>query len=91
MPPRKRKVRCGLTIEQYDELLRLQGNGCAICHRPPFKRRLAVDHNHRTGRIRGLLCYHCNYGIGVFRDSVKKLRAAADYLEKRDKLETTNG
>lgn len=49
-----------LTIDQYDCMLRAQNGVCAICKRPPTKKRLAVDHDHLTGRNRGLLCGLCN-------------------------------
>ncbi len=50
----------GLTEADYDALLRNQGGRCAICRKPPAKRRLEVDHNHKTGEVRGLLCWYCN-------------------------------
>lgn len=52
----------GITMEQYDELLEKQDHKCAICqkHENQFKRKLHVDHDHHTGEVRGLLCYHCN-------------------------------
>jgi len=54
----------GITIEDYDAMLAAQGGGCAICHTPPRSKRLHVDHDHADGRVRGLLCYHCNRTIG---------------------------
>lgn len=78
------KARFGITSKQYDELLKKQDNCCAICkrHESEFKIRLAVDHNHRTREIRGLLCTHCNHRIvGRHTDSAL-LRNAADYLEQ---------
>lgn len=66
---------------EYDRLLNLQGGGCAICGAFPTERSLAVDHDHDTGRIRGLLCMRCNTGIGHFEDSIPLLEAAIDYLE----------
>ena len=68
----------------YAALLAAQGGVCAICGRPPKQggRKLHVDHDHRTGRIRGLLCFTCNrYILGKYA-TVAKLRAAADYLER---------
>lgn len=73
----------GITVEQYDELLEKQNHACAVCKRPTsdFPRRLAVDHNHKEGFIRGLLCTNCNHRVvGRYRDSAL-LRAAADYLD----------
>lgn len=53
-----------LTVEEYDALLASQGGVCAMCGKPPAKNRLAVDHDHETGRIRGLLCRGCNGALG---------------------------
>ena len=73
----------GISIEQYDEIVKNQNNACWICHRPPKKQSLHVDHNHKTGKIRGLLCHNCNYGMGrYFKEDIDNLRRAAEYLEK---------
>ena len=76
--------RYGITLAAYDNLLRAQGGGCAICGRSPdeFKRAFAIDHDHKTGVIRGILCPDCNRGLGGFHDSPELLRKAADFLEK---------
>ncbi len=74
----------GITIEQYNELLEKQDHCCAICdkHENEFKTRLAVDHNHETGEIRGLLCTYCNHRlIGRHRDGTL-LRKMADYVDQ---------
>lgn len=125
---RLRKI-YGISLSEYNDMLDAQGNGCAICFRPPKTLRLNVDHDHAshkvkvqsakhisktfwvsvgtynevlhsaTGRTkseatqavkkvirrascRALLCWHCNKGIEKFDDSPKRLRAAADYLER---------
>lgn len=73
----------GITPEQYEELLEHQKGCCAICdrHESMFKRRMAVDHNHLTGRIRGLLCTYCNHRIiGRHKDGAL-LRRMADYVD----------
>lgn len=70
-----------LTVEQYQTMVSEQGGCCAICLRP--ERRLHVDHEHSTGRVRGLLCKKCNMGIGLLGDSPAVLTAAAVYLEKK--------
>lgn len=72
----------GLVPEQYYQLLRYQDYRCAICrtHKNRFKKRLAVDHDHVTGKVRGLLCYYCNrYVVGRHRRP-ELLAAAAEYL-----------
>jgi len=75
--------RYGITIKDYKQLEMAQGGRCAICGGPPSGRgRLHLDHNHSTGRIRGLLCSTCNVGIGGLRDSTDLLMAAVEYLKK---------
>jgi len=71
----------GITKGRYNVLLKQQHGRCAICHRPPKKRRLSVDHDHKTGRIRGLLCYKCNYGLGFFGYNPETLVSLTIYLE----------
>lgn len=73
----------GLTWQDYSRLLENQEFRCAVCYRPAHQNkdgRLAVDHDHITGVVRGLLCTHCNTGIGNFRDSAVRLSNAAHYL-----------
>ena len=79
----------GLTVEQYDVLLESQGGKCAICRADNNgiavsgrQIHFAVDHDHNTGRVRGLLCTKCNHGLGEFRDNVERLHAAIQYLER---------
>lgn len=76
--------RWGLTILDYERMLHDQNGGCAICGANPttMKMRLAVDHDHKTGKIRGLLCASCNRGIGLLKEQPDVLRAAAQYLLK---------
>jgi len=73
----------GLTIEEYDAILMSQGGLCLICHTdtPGGRGRFHVDHDHDTGKIRGLLCHGCNIAIGHMREDPRILRSAADYLE----------
>jgi DNA-directed RNA polymerase subunit RPC12/RpoP len=73
----------GITPEQYDELLERQQGKCAVClkDKEEFNVRLAVDHDHVSGEIRGLLCRYCNHRlVGRHRDSAV-LRRIADYLD----------
>jgi hypothetical protein len=69
-----------ITIAQYDEMLKNQDGHCAICGNGRGKRRLAVDHNHVTGEVRGLLCSNCNVGIGSFKENKETLKRAIGYL-----------
>ena len=74
----------GLTLEEYDELLVKQNDGCGICGRSRSDdgRRLAVDHCHDTGKIRGLLCSSCNMALGMLNDDLELLKKAVDYLTR---------
>ena len=79
----------GITAEQYDEMFAAQGGVCAICgqqsrtkHGNGKTRKLAVDHDHETGEVRGLLCMACNRAMGLLKDNPRVLRRAADYLEQ---------
>jgi hypothetical protein len=67
--------------EQYAQLVAEGGELCAICGAAPKTRRLHIDHDHRTGQVRGLLCYRCNRFLHSWM-STRWLRAAADYLER---------
>lgn len=75
----------GLTPEQYDALLQQQDGVCAICREKcRTGQRLSVDHDHATGRIRGLLCRNCNLGIGHLGDSADRIASALAYLTLDD-------
>jgi predicted nucleic acid-binding Zn ribbon protein len=72
----------GLTREQLDELL-AQHRVCAVCETDDWgPKGPQVDHDHASGRVRGILCYRCNVGLGFFADDVERLRAAIEYLER---------
>lgn len=68
----------GLTAEQYKGMYDAQGGKCAICKKKSNK--LFVDHNHKSGKVRALLCHRCNTGIGYFSDNPETLRRAANYV-----------
>lgn len=71
----------GLTADEYALILEHQGGACAICQRATGKtRRLAVDHDHQSGQVRGLLCKPCNRLLGHARDSVEFFERSASYL-----------
>lgn len=78
--------RFGFDIETYDEILDIQGGGCAICGQQDEDEYLHVDHDHETGRVRGLLCGPCNRGLGLFADSQERLVKAAGYLLSGEKV-----
>lgn len=70
----------GLTLERYEELVAQQGGVCAICSQPPAGRELDVDHCHKTGEVRALLCSRCNRVLGHAGDDPDLLQAIVDYL-----------
>lgn len=78
---RRRAANFGISVDDLEALIAKHGGRCGICAGPcPSGRQLAVDHDHRTGRVRGLLCANCNRGIGLLQDSAAVAQAAADYL-----------
>lgn len=80
---RKTKLkRFGLTLEAFNAMVEAQGGKCAICNRLPSRENLDIDHCHKTGKVRGLLCSGCNRAIGYMSDDPVRLIAAANYLTK---------
>lgn len=71
----------GITTSEYDAFLVAQNGRCGICRLKDPHMRLAVDHCHKTGRVRGLLCSECNMAIGKFGEDAALLRAALVWLE----------
>ena len=90
--------RYGITVEDYELMLDMQGGVCAICGKKETRRtrsskkiweydiepRLVVDHDHKTGKVRGLLCHRCNVGIGQLDDSIDMLQRGIRYLRKHE-------
>ena len=75
------KRKYGLSIKEYDAMLIGQGGVCKICREAmPDGQRFHVDHDHITGRVRGLLCTACNHGLGNFKDNPMLLIEAYKYL-----------
>lgn len=88
--------RYGTTLEDLEKLLHEQGGCCAICRRPwqacvaakrvryeeTFLQRLYVDHDHRSGKVRGLLCNACNTAIGLFEEDLNRFELAMAYLKR---------
>lgn len=80
------KSRYGIDSEQFQAMFLRQAGNCAICkrHQSEFKRTLSVDHNHKNGQVRELLCDLCNRAIGYLQDCSDLVKAAAAYLEKHN-------
>lgn len=79
----KRKYK--LTLEDYSKLSENQNHLCAICGSSETGYQIKfmyIDHNHSTGKVRGLLCNKCNFGLGNFKDNISILQSAIKYLEK---------
>jgi hypothetical protein len=79
----------GITTDEYDEMFRLQDGVCATCGRPETRKnrhrgicRLHIDHDHVTGKVRGLLCCKCNWAIGGVNEDTEILRKMIEYLER---------
>ena len=89
-----RLYKYNLTKEGFQSLLDSQQGLCACCHQPLTqdfgrnhdKRKLVVDHCHKTGEVRGLLCTMCNKGIGLLGDNAKSVLAAYEYLKKFEEV-----
>ena len=81
----------GITLKQKWEIRKKQGNRCIICtEKFKSKRDCHLDHNHKTGRMRELLCNKCNAGIGLLGEDVEILQRAIDYLNKHNSREVKN-
>ncbi len=90
------KKRFGITLEQYSRILKEQNGVCAICgnkethkHQSGKIKELAIDHNHITGKVRGLLCERCNHGLGKFNadsNGIELLCSAISYLRNTDNV-----
>ena len=83
------KKQYGIDLKEYQRMLEVQNGVCAICHSPESTkdkdggpRSMPVDHDHKTGKVRALLCTQCNRGLGMFTDNIEKLKAAVEYLAK---------
>lgn len=74
----QRLQKYGITAEQYNQMFATQDGVCAICGRPPKTKRLHVDHDHKTGKIRSLLCMMCNTKLGIIENPKKEY---LDYIK----------
>jgi hypothetical protein len=72
-----------ITLDDYNKMLVEQNHSCKICfsHQDKLKRRLCVDHDHTTGKVRGLLCDTCNRSLGLLKDNIEVMKRAVTYLE----------
>lgn len=86
---REKLAKYDMTEEEYMNMKQRQDNKCAICGNTILENgtELTIDHDHNTGRVRGLLCFSCNIGIGMFKDSPYLLQQAISYLSKNSKCE----
>lgn len=80
---RQLKSQYGITLEQYNQMFSDQNGCCKICniHQSELKRKLFIDHCHKTGKVRGLLCVQCNSGLGFFKDELELFESAIQYLK----------
>jgi hypothetical protein len=81
------KSQYGLNLSDYNDLIKEQNHKCAICETDEvdaFKGLLFVDHCHTSGKVRGLLCHHCNTALGKFKDSESILMRAIEYVRKNN-------
>lgn len=84
---RRHKSSGFIFIKNYEAMLKQCNDCCQICerHKSVFKRGLAVDHDHKTGIVRGILCHNCNTAIGKLNDNPIIIKKAASYLKKHNK------
>lgn len=83
------KTRYGITEEEYDLMSANQNNSCAIC-KQKSEINLSVDHCHKTGIIRGLLCRNCNLALGYLKDDRNRIKEAMKYLDESQRKSTTS-
>lgn len=81
-----RKRNIDIDYAQYEQMLQEQNYCCAICGKDNKKEMLSVDHNHKIGKVRGLLCKSCNLGLGYFQENQDFLIKATEYIKTGNKL-----
>ena len=76
----------GLSEEDYIQLCKTQNYKCKICgvSETELQKKLCIDHDHKTGKVRGLLCNNCNLALGYFKDDIPAIKKAIDYLNSPD-------
>ena len=80
------KSKFGISLSQFNEMVEKQNHKCAICENSFLNFKICVDHNHKTNKVRQLLCSQCNFGLGHFRENPQFLLNAVDYLNKWNSL-----
>ena len=87
-PEARRSIRLkhlfGITLEDFNRKKKFQRGRCAICTKKP-KGNLCVDHSHKTGKVRGLLCHQCNHALGLLYENKESIQRAARYLDAYNK------
>lgn len=85
------KTKYGITLEQKEQLFKAQGRVCAVCNSDNVGRSISgkdvkwpVDHDHKTGKVRGILCHNCNMALGNVKESIDTLKQLISYLEKHN-------
>lgn len=76
------KRKYNITLEEYDVMFEQQGKVCALCNQVNQSKYWHLDHDHLTGKVRGILCHHCNLILGNARDNIETLKLAIGYLER---------
>lgn len=76
------RTKYGITLQEYNNLFQKQSGCCAICkkHQTDLIKTFHIDHNHKTGEIRGLLCQQCNHAIGLLKDDSEIIASALEYV-----------
>lgn len=75
----------GINDIEFKSMLKSQNYKCALCDKLfDVERNIHLDHNHKTGKVRAILCHHCNTGLGLFKDSIELLQKAISYLKWHD-------
>jgi hypothetical protein len=85
---RHRKIKYSVSEIDFNKILKNQSYTCIICSKELTSgNKTHLDHCHKTGKIRGILCNSCNLGLGLFKDSIQSLTKAIEYLSKYEKIE----